>query len=618
MKLFKKLLIDHYYLLLIIFFCSLKLNTLGAAMKEGVKILGTLDYSWQTNIIERGIHGFVAGKDFIFTYGPLFQLLEGFPSYLFKLSSYNTLLLGPTIFTAVLILLIALISKLLITDKKIRIVFTVFILILTGTASANPIIITRLLLPIVFTVILTRTFNQKKLFCFRNIAILFLPPFFGLLSFDSFIYSEAIAILYAIYLSISSRSYPKLLIGVIPLLFSILISLILSGGFNYLLHSIQTVIDYSTLMNIPWNLQERMLLIFPIGLLASIPFIFTSKKISKEHKTTLIFLIILSFIQLKSAIIRSDESHLIMGTFPSIIVLFTTVFLFSLKEKIVFALAPLLFLFTPYSPLITNITKNNIETAFSVFENPDFFENYVLPSDYYYSRDNLTEMSKLISANKNQVMIFPYDNFILNINNSTFNTYPEQFNVYTNSSVELEAKERLEEAPPKYIIFGPDDIGASAIDSIPNFTRNPIITKWMISNYKVEKAAKTYLILLYDPSKETFTSSNKCTLFNLELDIPGSSFTDKFVELIKPSIYTLTLDKETLRLPLKNLKDNYLIFNANSMEDYTELFNSKINFATPSQPDKEFNIEVIKHVNIPNKDLKFSGDNLSTKVECYN
>jgi len=277
-----------------------------------------------------------------------------------------------------------------------------------------------------------------------------------------------------------------------------------------------------------------------------------------------------------------------------------------------------LFLFTPYAPLTKNITKSNFETAIEVFENPDFFENHILPSDYYYSRKDLAEMSKLINANKNQVMIFPYDNFILNINNSTFNTYPEQFNVYTNSSVELEAEKRLEKAPPKYIIFGPDNIGASAIDSIPNFTRNPIIAKWIISNYKVEKAAKTYLVLSYDPNKAPSSNLNKCTLFNLELDIPGSTLTDKFVELIKPSIYTLTLDEKTLRLPLKILKDSYLIFNADSIEDYAELFNSKINFTNPSQTDKNPNIEVVKHVNIINKDLKFSGDNLGITIECYN
>jgi hypothetical protein len=40
---------------------------LGASMKEGISVFGTLDFSWQTNIIERGMHGFIAGKDFIFT-----------------------------------------------------------------------------------------------------------------------------------------------------------------------------------------------------------------------------------------------------------------------------------------------------------------------------------------------------------------------------------------------------------------------------------------------------------------------------------------------------------------------------------------------------------------------
>jgi len=96
-------------------------------------------------------------------------------------------------------------------------------------------------------------------------------------------------------------------------------------------------------------------------------------------------------------------------------VLFTTIFLFGLKEKVVFILALLFLLFTPYTPPVPNITKSNIETAFSIFANPDFFENYTLPDNYYYSRKDLADMSALITANKDQVMIFPYDNFILDI-----------------------------------------------------------------------------------------------------------------------------------------------------------------------------------------------------------
>ncbi len=618
MKLLKKLLINYYYVFLIIFFCFLKLNKLGSSMKEGIKVLGTLDFSWQTNIIERGLHGFIAGKDFIFTYGPLFQLIEGLPSYIFRISSYNSYLLIPTIFTAIFILLIALISRFLIEDKKIRIIFAVLIIVLTGIISANPLIITRVLLPITFTVLLTTTFNQKKLFCLKNIAILSIPTIFGLISFENFLYCEAIAGLYAIYLSISTRSIMKLLIAAIPLGFAVLISIILSGGSDYLFHSFQTVVDYSALMNVPCELPTRTLLIFPIGLIISIPFIITSKKTSKEHKITLIFLIFSAFVQLKSAIIRSDESHLIMGAFPSIIVLFIIVFLFSLKEKVLFILLPLLFLFTPYTPLSQNIMKSNIERAFSLFENPDFFENYALITNNNYSREDLNKMSEVINANKDQVMIFPYDNFILNINNSTFNTYPEQFNVYTNSSVELEAKVRLEKDPPKYIILGADNIGVAALDSIPNFTRNPIIAKWIISNYKVEKVEKTYLFLKYDPKKIPSVNSKKCTLLNLELDIKDKSLTDRLIEFIKPSIYTLNLDETSLRLPFKKPADNYLIFNGNSIEDYVELFNSKTDFSAPYQSSKKFNTEVIKHVNFINKDLKFTGETSGANITCYN
>jgi hypothetical protein len=150
----------------------------------------------------------------------------------------------PVIFTIVLILLLALIARFLIEDKKVRILFTVFILVMTGIVSANPLIIARLLLPISFVVLLTRVFDKKK-FPVKNFLILFLPSFFGLLSFENFLYCEAILILYSIYLSVSNRSFFKLLIPLVPLVFSVVVSVFLSGGFDYLIHSLQTVSDYS-------------------------------------------------------------------------------------------------------------------------------------------------------------------------------------------------------------------------------------------------------------------------------------------------------------------------------------------------------------------------------------
>jgi len=306
-----------------------------------------------------------------------------------------------------------------------------------------------------------------------------------------------------------------------------------------------------------------------------------------------------------------------MGTFPSIIILFTIVFLFGLKEKLILVIALILIPFTPHQIPIQNVAKSNFKTALSILKNPEFFENFSLDKDYFYSQKEIEDMSRFIKKHPGKIMIFPYDNYLLNIAGETFNTYPEQFNVYTNSSVEKEAVKRLEKEPPKYIIFGPDDIGALRIDGMPNFTRNPLIAKWIIENYAVSETKRNYLILEYKKNK-TKTVGNVCNLFNIKTEIKDSNTIHILATFLKPPIYTMTINENTFRIPFKRNIDQYLIFTGKNISDYVNLFNSKIDFKKPKAIQKNFKIEINKNVDIINQNINFDQQKSGIQIECYN
>jgi len=44
------------------------INLIGFGLKNKITIANTLDFSWQVDFVEKLLHGFVAGRDFIFTY----------------------------------------------------------------------------------------------------------------------------------------------------------------------------------------------------------------------------------------------------------------------------------------------------------------------------------------------------------------------------------------------------------------------------------------------------------------------------------------------------------------------------------------------------------------------
>jgi hypothetical protein len=618
----------HGFIFVLVIFITvfLKLFLLGKQLQNRIVLSNTLDLSWQTDMIERLLHGYVAGRDFIFTYGPLYQFIVTLPSFVFGQASYVSILYSDIILTVFCIIFLYLIIYLLTKNKKEQIIL--LILVLIGVINYDSNVLLRIVLPFFYGLLFLRLPQTKQSLSLKTIWIFALPGVFGLYTFDLFVLCLIISLGFVfgrIYLSLKKRgkktsTQPTVILSFFQILlilfFEVVVSLILSGDLYYLVYSYDTLVNYQFVMNIPWSVgRSSILYLFPVGMVGLLFFVLKKTGVNTNLKISLLVLSIIALLQLKSALIRSDDGHIIMGVYPSIIVLFL-LFFFVLREK-VNLLFLLLFLF--FYLLIP--AKGNYFSSFSyanfqkavttaVGDMP-FKDIYTFSGDYYFSERDLDYFGALINENKGDVMIYPYDSYILNVYGSTFNTLPLQFYQYSNSIVEEHAVERLNESPPEFIILGIDRKGAVALDNIPNFSRNPLIAKWMIRNYSVYKAAEKYLILRYMPKKSNETVREKkdsCSVYDLD---PGGFMESNLLERIgKTSTYYL--ENYNTRLPYSVKNNNiFVIENYDSKEELQRLF-GEINFTTNFVGEK--NLKIIKKYPIP-KIMEVYNKNFS--VKCY-
>jgi hypothetical protein len=225
-------------------------------------------------------------------------------------------------------------------------------------------------------------------------------------------------------------------------------------------------------------------------------------------------------------------------------------------------------------------------------ENTNFFDLYKIYPQFY-TKSNLDKITLTINSSKS-ILIYPYDNFLLNINRKTFNTYSSQFYDWSGSKVEEKTVEKIALNPPNKIIYMIDKKGVIPLDNIPNISRNPYINKWIINNYSVESNNKSYLVLKFDKKGAKYINSD-CKLYDLEI----KDNLLLFENLIKPSSYYLEND-EYLRLPVSTKRNIFVFENFSNASEMEKLINSNISKAEEKGKDKKiikkFSVSVKKEV----------------------
>lgn len=632
----RKNLLDNFFLIILFLLVFLlKSNEVGSIIESKSTIYSTLDFSWLTDSVERLLHGYVLGRDFIFTYGPLFQIIYALPSIIFGVPSYTSVVLAPITLALIVVSIVIVISKLIIKNKEEQAIYSFFLLFIVGLVAYDPKDLIRVLLPLLYSLLLLKFIPSEKKRNVKIFIVCLLPTFFGLFSYDVFIYMILIVFIFSFLNLIPlflKRSYKKSFIYLmLPLLIiftHLIFSLLFTGNLNYVIYSLDTAKNYYYIMNIIWLFDRKILLLFPILLILIFIYLLKDNKISSDTKKVFLFMTIMSLLQLKTSIIRSDPGHIIMGLYPSIIVAFTLLYFLVRKHKKFIFLIGILYILIPFKPIYNDFSINHLKFVLrAIREKHSFFSIYKLPESYYFQQKDFDYFSKLIKHNPQNVFVYPHDNFILNIYGSTYNSFPLQFYGYSNAIVEKRAVELFSQSPPNYIILGIDDVSAARVDLIPNFTRNPLFSKWLLSNYSLFKEETNYLVLKYDvdkpPDNVVNFSERKCDLYELKIRMtPKDNFLVNFFEAFtKPSIYHLEGHVRTkIRIPYKPGINDYLIFyNHSDVGMLKQLFKDRIDFTryyTNDEIAKKITITK-EHPFLKTKEF-FDHQNSQLSLICFN
>lgn len=572
-----KILFSGCFLLLFI----LELNYIGFSLREKITIQSSLDFSWFSDSIERFLHGFILGKDFTFTYGPLFQFYYSIPSLIFNIPSHASVAVSPIMSFPAVFLLLLYISKCLSKDSLVQAIYILFSFLFLGFIVVDGVTSIKMLTPIVFTLFLYRNIYEKKNLL-KIFLLSFLPTLFGLYIYNLFITTfliEILAVGFYLFLKRSNLKQELSVILIIPLtiIYQLLFSMLFTRNLDYFKSSLDSVSNYRYVMDLVWAYdRNNILLVFPLLSFIFLMYLLRTNIIEKKTSKYLIVLILSSLIELTYALSRSDAGHFLSAVFPSIIAVYSVIFVYSKKSSVMLILGLLLFVLIPFKPnFYNNLAPKNILKVVSVVRNkPDFFNIYKLPQDYYYSEKEILEITKIVKNNKDKVYVYPYDSYILNIENTTFNSFGLGLYSYTNSFVEKRTVENFEKNPPSIIIFGIDTKGALNLDDIPNLGRNPMLAKWILGNYKVIQKTHKYLVLSYDKNKQKITS-NDCNILTLLINITAKeSLMQKLINVIKPPVYYL----KNVRLPYSPWTKDYLLFeNINDANGVAMLFNDSLN-----------------------------------------
>lgn len=562
------------FLLTFLFLFTLELNFVGLSFRDKIIIGSTLDFSWFSDLIERLLHGYVLGRDFTFTYGPLFQFIYSLPSIIFHVPSYISVALSPIISFVIIFLLIFYIAQNISNDVFERVSYILFVFIILGLLITSSTDTIKALIPLAYSVFLFNLLN-RKFNLLKVIIVSVLPTIFGLYAYNLFFTCCLITVLLLVFLvavnSHDKNVYKFLLIVPLIVVFQIIFSFLLTQNFDYIRYSLDSIANYRYVLDLPWTHdRDNILLLFPLLIISMGVYLWKTNYIPVQKRNILFILIFASLIQLDYAVSRSDAGHLLWSFFPSIITFFSIVYVLGTKARILFPLAFIFYILVPYKPTFYNtLAPKNILTVLEIIhQKPDFFSIYTLPDNYYFSENDLKKITQFADSQKNNVFIYPYDSYILNSVNTTYNSYALGIYVYSDSAVETNTVHDFSENPPPYIILMIDTKGALNLDDIPNFTRNPQLALWMIKNYSVLENDKKYLILSYSPKKKTSTNSCQVIQFTANVTKKESVF-QKGEDLIKPATYYLGAE----RLPYFPSVKNYLLFqNIYNSSDVQNLF----------------------------------------------
>jgi len=577
-------------LALFLFLTFLKVGEYGSLFKQMITLLNVFDVSSFTDSVERLRHGYLAGRDYVFLYGPLFQLLIGLPSLIFNVPSTLSYQLSYIIAFWIDFVLYVYIARVF-EDRRIRLFFIAFILLIFSGFHFDSLVQLRSLIPIAYFIfIYSFIFEKNHHRWLAWIAVVCVPTLSGLITYDLFIYTSIAGLLVSLFDASQNRTFKQTLFYMSSvILVQILWSLVWSGGMNYLIYSLYGLTTYQSISTIG-SFKNDFLSPLAFALFFFGAALFLLFKYEKNDKKRLTFFALLAFfscVLVKSGFIRMDASHIISALWPMYL---TTILIMcyllgkNIKHLIFFAVFPFV-IALPIPSALPPIVPQAYETIIqSVRGKWPFSYVYQFDSRFYLSGEERGEISHVIRDNGGKVLIYPDDYLFLSIESTTYNTFMHQFYIDSGGALEKETVRRLIARPPKYVLY----THSSPMDDIAPFTKNPLFFEWLANAYEVEKISKGYVLFRYNQDKPYYkseASDGACAAYQIKNAAikDGGNVIDKLAALIikKPQTEIKTPQNDFKRvIILKDTTHIYLTNISPTVPDaFTDFFRYKHDFS---------------------------------------
>jgi hypothetical protein len=494
--------------------------------------IGGLDPSWEMGLTAALKQGELSGRDTLFTYGPLYQLIAYAGSRInVQNSPFDGNISARIVIVEISILLFSLCILLMKPISGLQTLIIYFGIAVTGMLQPMSIrVMIGLLAILVFYKSLT-SLNWRVQLLTASFAggLAFIAQ---TLSFDAGIYSIISIILLSILFLFASRlhsvisgSYDKkvwpyieklgLAIGVYLLanLFISVLFVITSNQYprflSYQLQSLELMAIFSRTLGLPLVLGVwGTLAWFALVIVTILMTIIRMKSSWSTEGQLFACLLVYSLIMLKSAITRADTPHLIHGTFP---ILLTFLALgqpkMSRRKLVLWAVV-----FTVFASGWTGRNLSPIQFGLDVLKGKYTIAQrwYELRQDHHFQLTPLA--SKMLTRYPDRLLLaYPYQNFIPIIAGRPMVAPILQSYAASSDHLQEQYIAALEQESAGFdVIFGIDKLASWEVDGVQSITRTPLIFEYLYSNFRLadpNNSADGFLLLEPRTDSKVFKGS---------------------------------------------------------------------------------------------------------------
>lgn len=468
-----------------------------------------VDLSWELDLMSKLEQGELLGRDTAFTYGPVAQLVYDSSKLVRPDASVINRIAISHWFIRIFVVILLLGCIYTIPNLNWRsslFIFVCFALFINVPSFARPFLTLQVV--VLFSLTLSITDTKRRtiyciaagLLCFAGQLFTFDVGVFAILAVCGFLvicslfwlFRTRIEILPGIQFSTLFSS--GAIFGGTVLIANLLLCLFFSltssnyAFFDYIYYNIEIASSYNYIMGVPWSLDRLLgLTILAIYLFCLIAFIREYRSISIERRYIYIGLFVLSIVQFKGAIVRSDASKILLSLTP-VIFLFLLLAFDDIKGKtLIFYARTLLVILALLWPLDTAII--GLDKLVPSINKPGIFaeqirkiRNYNLPSEAIIPEGiagNLNDNSYLLN--------FPYENlFAIALERKSVTPILQP---YAANSFELQKyyTDKMERSRNNTeIIYSLDGVSVFEIDQIQHITRLPHIFEYIYSNFELK------------------------------------------------------------------------------------------------------------------------------------